>query len=126
MHEWALAESVVKTVKENNELNGKRIKVLIGELQSIELDIFRFALDEIIKQKNFKFDYSVEKTSAVFKCRSCNLVFNLNDIKLDDDEEKENVHFIPEMVKAFVKCPRCLSHDFDIVEGRGVTIAVVD
>jgi Zn finger protein HypA/HybF involved in hydrogenase expression len=57
MHEWALAESILTaTVEEAEKKHLKKIteiKISIGELQQIEQDIFRFALNEIIKnQKN--------------------------------------------------------------------------
>ena len=54
MHEWALAESIILTVI--NESKKKKLKIIneinisIGELQQIELDIFDFAIKEILKE----------------------------------------------------------------------------
>ena len=53
MHEWALAESVIVTavdeIKNNKLKNISRIQVKVGELQQIDLGIFRFALENILK-----------------------------------------------------------------------------
>ncbi|MGC8867961.1 MAG: hypothetical protein ACP5PA_07140, partial [Elusimicrobiales bacterium] len=75
-------------------------------------------------QKNLSFEYEIENVSALFECRGCGFRFTMKDIKLNDEKERENIHFIPEMVKAFTRCPRCMSVDFDIVDGRGVSLAV--
>lgn len=126
MHEWALAESVVQTVMENDILKGRRVKILLGKLQTIEKDIFEFALNEVMKLQKTKFDFLIEEVEPEFKCLSCGVVFKLKDITTYDDVEKENIHFIPEMVKAFSKCPKCGSVDFEITKGRGVSLSVDD
>ena len=58
MHEWALAESIILTTLKESEK--KKLKIIneinisIGELQQIELDIFNFAIKEILKEYNNK------------------------------------------------------------------------
>ncbi|MCK4571832.1 hydrogenase maturation nickel metallochaperone HypA, partial [candidate division WOR-3 bacterium] len=53
MHEWALAEAVISTaIKVAEEEKFKEIteiKIKLGELQQIEIEIFEFALKEIIQ-----------------------------------------------------------------------------
>lgn len=124
MHEWALAESVVKTVLENDVLKERRVKILLGKLQAIEKEIFEFALDEIMKQRGIRFDFVIEEVEPQFRCLSCLKVFDLNSTNSYGDVEKENIHFIPEMVKCFIKCPGCGSVDFEIIKGRGVSLVV--
>lgn len=124
MHEWALAESVVKTVESNSILQNKKIKVIIGQLQNIDEKIFDFAIKEVMKQRNFSFDFIIETKKVEFRCLNCKNIFGLNDIGLEDELEKENVHFIPEMIKAFAKCPKCMSMDFEITAGRGISLLV--
>lgn len=126
MHEWALAESVVKTVESSSSLRNRKIKVIIGQLQNIDEEVFNFAIREIMKQRNLNFDFKIETKKVEFKCLNCRNTFGLVDIGLEDEDEKENVHFIPEMVKAFAKCPKCKSVDFEILEGRGVSLSVED
>lgn len=124
MHEWALAESVVKTVEGNEEFRGKRVKILLGELQNIDKEIFEFALKEIMKMRNSVFDYDIEDIPVVLKCRNCGFRFSMKDVELWNEREKENVHFVPEMIKVFARCPKCRSADFDIVEGRGIGLTL--
>lgn len=123
MHEWALAESVIKTVETKPELKNKKIKVLLGELQDIDEEIFSFAMDELLKQRKSDIKYSIVVDEAAFKCNECGREFFMSEITKKSKAERENIHFIPEMVKAFVKCPGCGSIDFDIVRGRGVMIS---
>ncbi|MEW6012768.1 MAG: hydrogenase nickel incorporation protein HypA [Elusimicrobiales bacterium] len=122
MHEWALAESVIKTVNEKKEFVGKKVIVYMGELQAIDMEVFKFAMEEISKQNKKKIDFKIVIEESKFKCNSCGKDFSMSEVKKKSEEEKENIHFIPEMVKAFVKCPKCKSIDFEIIKGRGVSL----
>ena len=59
MHEWALAESVIKSsiaAAEKEKLKKiTEINVRLGALQQIADDIFKFALDELVESYNDKF-----------------------------------------------------------------------
>jgi hydrogenase nickel incorporation protein HypA/HybF len=122
MHEWALAESVIRTITNRKEFKDKKVIVYLGELQAIELDIFKFAMDELIKNNRDNISYKIVVEESRFKCNLCGYEFSMSEIKNKTDEEKENIHFIPEIVKAFVKCPKCSSVDFEITKGRGVSL----
>lgn len=122
MHEWALAESVIKRWQEDVNLKDKKIVVCLGGLQDIDFEIFKFAMDELLKQYNTTKEYRIEKEEPLFKCNVCGKIFNLYNRDTKTREELENIHFIPEMVKAFVKCPQCQSIDYEIIKGRGVSI----
>jgi hydrogenase nickel incorporation protein HypA/HybF len=127
MHEWALAESVIKTIKENPAFKKtKHVNILFGELQNIEKEIFMFAMKELSKQDVLvsKIRYKIVNVKAEFKCKKCGNEFGLKDLKDIGEEEKENIHFIPEMVNSFVKCPKCKSPDFEIIEGRGISLQI--
>jgi len=125
VHEWALAEAVVETVLNyTRDHKGKvvEVKIKIGKLQSIDLDIFKYALNELVKNTplaNTNFVFSEE--DAIFKCNVCGYMWGLKDINLSN-EILENIHFVPEAVYAYVKCPKCGSIDFSLVKGRGVYI----
>lgn len=128
MHEWALAESVIKTAAEHAAHAKLRsvseVAVLLGELQSIDKEIFSFALAELVKS-SFKglsaCKFRLLAEPAAFKCKACSKEFTLKVLN-KTDEEAENIHFIPEMAHTFLKCPKCKSPDFDITAGRGVSI----
>ncbi|HOW89029.1 MAG TPA: hydrogenase nickel incorporation protein HypA [Elusimicrobiales bacterium] len=128
MHEWALAESVIRTAADHAGRSGLRsvseVSVLLGELQAVDREIFVFALRELAKtspggMRSCKF--RILKEPASFKCRVCAEKFTLKALKRTE-AEAENIHFIPEMARVFLKCPGCKSPDFDIVAGRGVSI----
>ncbi len=128
MHEWALAESVIRKAAEyaaREKLSSvSEVGVSLGELQAIDRKIFSFALQELVKS-SFKglscCKFRILKDPAAFKCKACSKEFTLKVLKRTD-EEAENIHFIPEMAHAFLKCPKCKSPDFEIMAGRGVSI----
>ena len=123
MHEWALAEAVIKTATEIAQKEGlnhvTEVSVKIGELQQVERPIFRFALTQL-KPANFKkAKFHLTTAKATLKCRVCGTVWLFKKSSLDK-ETAEAIHFVPEVAHTFIKCPKCGSPDFEIVEGRGV------
>jgi hydrogenase nickel incorporation protein HypA/HybF len=133
MHEWALAESIILTVlKESRKKKLKKINeinIIIGELQQIEIDIFNFALEEIIKNysnilENVKINIDIDETKL--RCKICNNTWKFNDIKKDlNVDESEAIHFIPEVAFVHTRCTKCKSPDFEILKGRGVSISSI-
>ena len=130
MHEWALAESILSAALEATEKEHLKtiteIKISIGELQQIEQDIFEFALGEIIKSQDNKLKnvkISIETEESTLKCKSCEHTWRFNDMKKKlNEDESEAIHFIPEVAFVHTRCPKCGSPDFEIREGRGVSI----
>ncbi len=123
MHEWALAEAVVSTVSQIAEKEGLKevaeVKIKVGELQQIELEILEFALSQLkaLKLKNTKF--SIQKVRAELKCRVCGHKWIFRKEKMNE-EVAEAIHFIPEIAHTYIKCIKCGSRDFEILEGRGI------
>lgn len=123
MHEWALAEAVINAVTqiaEREKLKSvSEVKIKVGELQQIELDIFEFALTQLktsaLKDAHFIF----EMVEGRFKCRVCGNEWGFKEGKLDE-ESAEAIHFVPETIHAYIRCPRCRSPDFEVLQGRGV------
>ncbi|RZN37247.1 MAG: hydrogenase nickel incorporation protein HypA [Methanophagales archaeon ANME-1-THS] len=130
MHEWALAEAVIASALEESRKGGlgevTEITLRIGELQHLELEIFKFALDELAKSyagspslQSLKI--KIEPEQAIFKCRVCGAEWDFGDPGLDQ-KEYEAVHFAPEVAHAYIRCPSCKSPDFEVIQGRGVLI----
>ncbi len=123
MHEWALAEAILKSAAQlaEEEKIGEvtEVTVKIGELQQVESQILRFALSQMKTPifKNAKFH--ILKAKTTLKCRACNTTWQLNLNKLDKTTA-EAIHFVPEAAHTYIKCPSCGSPDFEIVSGRGV------
>ncbi len=129
MHEWALAESILTTAIETAEREHLKkileIHVSLGELQQIDEEILRFALDEIQKTMNLsdaKIVIDVEK--ALFKCNKCGYRWEFQRNELSE-MEAEAIHFLPEMAFVHMRCPKCASPDFTVVKGRGIAITSI-
>ncbi len=134
MHEWALAEAVVSTALEESKKEGlkeiTKIKLKIGELQQIDIDTFKFVLNEVIQPQNpmiKKAKIELETERGILKCRVCEHKWAFKEmLKKLDEEESESIHFIPEMSHIYMRCPKCKSPDFEIVQGRGVWIDSIE
>lgn len=129
MHEWALAEAVIATAKRaahEKELRRiTEITVKLGELQQIEREIFKFALEQILAQEDTLVRHAkvvLETERARFRCRACH-----NEWAFETEhfapEIAEAIHFVPEIAHAYVRCPSCRSPDFEVIAGRGVWLA---
>ena len=128
MHEWALADGILHTAIEFAEKKGgkkiDRIVVVLGELQDVESEIVEFALNEMKKgtmAEDAKIEF--EEEEAIFKCRDCGHQWKLKEISSTLNKDiREDIHFVPEVVHAFLECPQCGSRDFEVLQGRGVYI----
>jgi len=123
MHEWALAEAVIaaalQTAQEEGLKKVTEVRIIIGEMQQIEQDIFCFALNQLKPAEFAQTKFELEEEKAELKCRACGYAWPFSTKKLDR-ASVEAVHFVPEVAHAYVQCPRCNSPDFEIVKGRGV------
>ena len=133
MHEWALAEAVIATALAESRKEGleeiTELQLKIGELQQMDLAIFTFALDELAKEHaegplltNMKI--AMETEPAIFRCRVCETEWGFGETGLNEDE-REAVHFAPEVAHAYIRCPNCKSPDFEVIQGRGVVIHAI-
>ena len=130
MHEWSMAEAVIAAVIDEAEREGldkvTESMVRVGGLQQMENEVFEFALNEL------KGAYGgsiledariiLEREDAVLRCRFCGNEWKFSGIRLCEDEY-EAIHFCPEVSHAYIRCPSCKSPDFDLLTGRGVSIA---
>jgi hydrogenase nickel incorporation protein HypA/HybF len=123
MHEWALAEAVLSAASEIAEKEGLKevaeVKIKVGELQSVELDILDFAFSQLKKDRFKNAKFSMETVKAELRCRVCGEKWSVSKEKVDKDTA-EAIHFVPEVAHAYIKCPKCGSPDFEIQEGRGI------
>lgn len=131
MHEWALAEAVISAIltvaKEKGAKEITEAEIKIGDLQQIEADVLSFAFQELVKDTPLeKTKIKLKPENAYFKCRVCGLRWNFSDAMGGlEGERSEAIHFIPDLVHAFIHCPRCGSPDFEVMGGRGVWIEYI-
>ena len=134
MHEFALADAVITTAlrvaKREGMASIERIEVRIGELQRISRETFEFALREVLPLELpavAATEIILTMEPARFRCRPCGREFSVADTGgPDGEEEKEAIHFIPELAHAYLGCPACSSPDFEVLSGRGVSIARIE
>lgn len=134
MHEFALAEAVIATALETAAKEGiarlSRIVVRIGELQAIEREPFELALRQAIPAAESRLARTrivVEDEPARFRCRPCDVEFGLDETGGPlPHADSEAVHFVPELAHAFLRCPGCGSPDFEVLQGRGVTLQTLE
>lgn len=127
MHEWALAESVVETVKRHLEGRDspklRSVTLLFGELQNIDQEIFREGLKNLLMEETFGSEvFHVEQERALFRCNRCESRWGLQDRSELEEDEREAIHFMPEAAHAYMRCPDCSSPDFRVEKGRGVLV----
>lgn len=120
-----MAEAVVSTVSQIAQREGlksvSQVKIMVGELQQVELDIFEFALTQLKSGVLEEAKFVLEVVPARLRCRVCGCEWSFTRDSLTH-EASEAVHFVPEAVYAYVRCPKCGSPDYEVVKGRGVWI----
>ncbi|MBI5684878.1 MAG: hydrogenase nickel incorporation protein HypA [Verrucomicrobia bacterium] len=128
MHEWALAEAVIasaaETARQQKMSVVEEIVLNIGELQSIDAEMFASLVKNQLTQAEPLLqdaEVRVVRGEAAFECQACKKEFSEQDAKVSE-EEREAIHFVPEMAHVYMRCPACGSPDFSIVRGRGVFI----
>jgi len=134
MHEWALAEAVISSVLKAAEEEGlgeiTKIKIKMGELQQMDIEVFEFALREISQPQRpimRKAKIELETEEAILKCRACGHEWLFSEaIKGLSEEQSEAIHFIPEVAHVYIRCPKCESPDFEFEKGRGVWIESIE
>lgn len=128
MHEWALAEGIIKTADRFAEEQGldevTEVTIKVGELQQVEHEIIEFALDQLRTPRMKGARFVIEAVPARFKCRKCGHEWGFESSEVDK-ETGEAIHFVPEMAHVYLKCPKCGSTDFEVTEGRGVWLATM-
>lgn len=128
MHEWALAEAVItsatETARQQKLAVVDEIVLNIGELQAIDSEMFASLVQQQLASaatelRNAKI--RVVQGKAAFECHVCKKEFSEQEANVGE-EEREAIHFVPEMAHVYMRCPACGSPDFSIVRGRGVFI----
>lgn len=122
VHEWALAESIVNYLVDQGLRRIRVLRLRLGLLQGVDKEILLFSLREVASMQGVEIgEVAVEDEEPVLKCNTCGYTWSMPASALSD-EEREAVHFVPEAIHAFTRCPRCGSRDFTVVKGRGVSL----
>ena len=130
MHELSLVEGIIQAVSEvADERRGKvrSFEVRVGELAQFDIRLIKELLTELKAGTELEgATVAVLPERCRVRCKSCNSEWRFTDLAGDlQDEGKEMVHFFPELLASFCKCPACSKSYFEILEGRSVRIEEV-
>lgn len=102
-------------------------KVGIGELAQFDTRLVRQLLSDLRTGTPLEgAAVTVETEKSKIKCLSCGAQLDFQKLvgTLSSDE-REMVHFLPELLSSFSKCPSCSKSYFEIEEGRSVRVVEV-
>ena len=117
---------VQRVVEERGGSRARLVVLKLGKLQSIDREVFTFALRELSQGEGVEIgELRMIDEDPVLRCRCCGHTWTADMSKVSEDVA-EAVHFVPEVVHSFFKCPRCGSRDFEVVKGRGVYVERVE
>lgn len=137
MHEWSIAEGIVRSVLSFMKKHGvscvREVVVATGELAQLDTDVLKEAFKLLSEDTPLAgAELRVEVERARFVCNVCGAKWGLHEIEdqlksapMIADETGEYdlpLHYMPELVYAFARCPRCGSRDFDVIAGMGVKV----
>jgi Zn finger protein HypA/HybF involved in hydrogenase expression len=130
MHELSLVQGIIESIQEAGRERGKTVsafEVRVGELAQFDLRVVRELLREMKRGTSIEgAKAKVLPEKARIKCLGCGSTWGFKDIVGPmPGEEREVVHFFPELVSSYSRCPKCSKSYFEIEEGRGVRIAGV-
>ncbi len=103
-------------------------KVAIGELAQFDKNLIEDLLIELVKGTELNSAHMIVNVeNAVIKCLYCGSKWGFRElIEPLPDDEKEMVHFLPELLSSFCKCPTCEKSDLEIEKGRSIRIVEVE
>ena len=141
MHEWSLADAVVRSLLGFMASEGltsiREVEVTWGEILELDTEIFEEAFYELSRGTPLEGAKLVlRKEKAYFKCNSCGAEW---DFKTADEmlsrefeimEEPAGVresplHFLPDLARTLLRCPKCGSRDFDLIGGKDLRVSKV-
>ena len=131
MHELSLVQGIIDAVQETAEDKGARVKsfkVRVGELAQFDIRLIRELLSELKKGTPLEQAKTiVVRERSRVKCLSCNSEWTFADLVGPlRKNEKEMVHFLPELLSSYSRCPACSKSYLEIEEGRSVTVDEVE
>jgi len=137
MHEWSLAEAVVKAVFDLIEQRGasrvSELEVVYGELMSLDSELMAEAIRELSAGSPLEgAEIRIIEEPARIRCRSCGSEFSLSEIEIGGPKifeeghgQEHLLHFLPDLAPALLRCPGCGSSDLEVDSGGSLRISKV-
>jgi Zn finger protein HypA/HybF involved in hydrogenase expression len=130
LHELSLVQGILDAVRETADEKGGRVRsfrVGVGELAQFDVRLVRQLLKDMKKGTSLQgASVTVEPEKSKIRCLTCGKRWDFQELAgpLTGDE-KEMMHFLPELLNSCTKCPSCSKSYFEIEEGRSVRIIEV-
>jgi hydrogenase nickel insertion protein HypA len=130
VHELSLVQGIIDTVNETAEEKGgkvKSVKVGVGELANFDIRLVRRLLKDMKKGTALEEAiFVVESERSRVRCLGCGKLWDFQALSGSlSIDEREMMHFLPELLNSCSKCPSCSKSYFEITEGRSVRIVEV-
>lgn len=139
LHEWSIAKGIVgslASLQKERKAKIRKVEVGVGQLSGIEVEILRYALETLGEIEDLKgVDYMVAIREGRFKCLKCGHEWDFKDsVKSLKEFSKETygveepeglespLHFFPQLITVFMKCPKCGSSDMEVAGGMDTVI----
>lgn len=130
MHELTLVQGIIDSVAETAAERGGRVqsvKIGVGELAQFDVRLVRKLLQDLKKGTPLEgARVTVETEKSKVRCLGCGRRWDFRELSGPITvDEREMMHFLPELLNSCAKCPACSKSYFEIDEGRSVRIVEV-
>jgi len=144
MHEWTMASRLISAVQDyvKSEGGGRVVSAMIkiGTLSMIDPETMKEALVTLSKSAGIEgLEFEVELADTRFECRRCGAQWSFGDVEkdllqavppelmiLDESGHRDApTHYLPELIYAWMKCPKCASKNYDIADVSGAVLESV-
>jgi len=135
MHEYSIAEGIILTIKsimkEERLDEVSEVIISVGDLAQIDREVLLDLLKILSSEYGLgDVKYVINSEETTFKCNYCGYSWSwssirdviLKDLCGDVIECDNPIHFIPDLINVFMKCPRCGSQDYSILTGYDVRL----
>ncbi len=131
MHELVIVGGIIEAVSELARKEEKGIRsftVAVGELASFDRKLIKGLLHEMKKGTDIEEAIvKIEVEKAEVTCLACRSIWGFSDlVEPLSEDEREMIHFLPELVSSFSRCPKCGSRDLKIRSGRGIRVSYIE
>ncbi len=131
MHELVIVSGIIDALMNLSQRENRRIRsftVSVGELASFDKNLIDSLIRELRKGTPIEdAEYRLVVEKAEVRCRTCSHTSGFNELIMPlKEDEREMIHFLPELVSSFAQCPGCGSRDLEIESGRGIKVVDIE
>ncbi len=123
-----MVQGIISSLLETAEKRKARVlsfEVRVGELAQFDIRLVKALLNELKAGTPLEGSKAVvRRENSKIRCLGCGSVWGFRDVvRSMSKDEREVVHYFPELLNSYTRCPSCSKSYFEIEEGRSVRIA---